>query len=46
MSTHVVTERGRVVGIVTITDLLELFGRGSDRRVVNGPATHSTGEQP
>jgi CBS domain-containing protein len=29
MSTHVVTERGRVVGIVTITDLLELLGRGN-----------------
>jgi CBS domain-containing protein len=29
----VVTERGRVVGIVTITDLLELLGRGSDRPV-------------
>lgn len=46
MSTHVVTERGRVVGIVTVTDVLELLGRGSDRRVVNGRATHSTGEQP
>jgi CBS domain-containing protein len=46
MSTHVVTERGRVVGIVTITDLLELLGRGGDRRVVNGRTTHSTGEQP
>ena len=29
----VVTEHGRVVGIVTITDLLELLGRGSDRPV-------------
>ena len=29
----VVTERGRVVGIVTVTDLLELLGRGSDRPV-------------
>lgn len=46
MSTHVVMERGRVVGIVTITDLLELLGRGSDRRVVNGRVRHSTGEQP
>ena len=45
MSTHIVTERGRVVGIVTITDLLELLGRGSDRRVVNVRATHLTGEQ-
>ena len=46
MSTHVATERGRVVGIVTVMDVLELLGRGSDRRVVNGRATHSTGEQP
>jgi CBS domain-containing protein len=29
----VVTERGRVVGIVTVADLLELLGRGSDRPV-------------
>jgi CBS domain-containing protein len=29
----VVTERGRFVGIVTITDLLELLGRGGDRPV-------------
>jgi predicted transcriptional regulator len=27
MSTHVVTERGRVVGIVTVMDVLELLGR-------------------
>jgi CBS domain-containing protein len=27
----VVTDRGRVVGIVTVADLLELFGRGADR---------------
>lgn len=27
----VVTNRGRVVGIVTVADLLELLGRGSDR---------------
>lgn len=27
----VVTERGRVVGIITVADLLELLGRGSDR---------------
>ena len=66
----VVRERGRVVGIVTVTDLLELLGRGSDRpvttrhtmdaqaphpasetrdsdrRVVTGRTTDSTGEQP
>lgn len=30
----VVTERGRVVGIVTVADLLELLGRGSDRPVI------------
>ena len=29
----VVTNRGRVVGIVTVADLLELLGRGSDRPV-------------
>ncbi len=46
MSTHVFTERGRDVGIVTITDLLELLGRGSDRRVVKGRARYSTGGQP
>jgi acetoin utilization protein AcuB len=27
----VVTDRGRVVGIVTVADLLELLGRGADR---------------
>lgn len=30
----VVTERSRVVGIVTVADLLELIGRGLDRSVV------------
>jgi CBS domain-containing protein len=30
----VVTDRGRVVGIVTVADLLELLGRGSERPVV------------
>ena len=29
----VVTNRGRVIGIVTVADLLELLGRGSDRSV-------------
>jgi CBS domain-containing protein len=29
----VVTDRGRVVGIVTVADLLELLGRGSERPV-------------
>jgi CBS domain-containing protein len=29
----VVTDRGRVVGIVTVADLLELLGRGADRSV-------------
>ena len=27
-----VVERGKLVGIVTVTDLLELLGRGADRR--------------
>jgi CBS domain-containing protein len=31
----VVTDRGRVVGIVTAADLLELLGRGSDRPVAS-----------
>jgi CBS domain-containing protein len=31
----VVTDRGRVVGIVTAADLLELIGRGSDRPVTS-----------
>ena len=30
----VVTDRGRVVGIVTVADLLELLGRGADRPVI------------
>jgi CBS domain-containing protein len=29
----VVTEAGRAIGIITITDLLELLGRGLDRPV-------------
>ena len=29
----VVTDRGRVVGIVTVADLLEILGRGGDRPV-------------
>ena len=33
----VVTDRGRVVGIVTVADLLDLLGRGADR-----PATPAT----
>jgi acetoin utilization protein AcuB len=36
----VVTDRGRVVGIVTVADLLELLGRGRDRPVT--PATRWT----
>jgi acetoin utilization protein AcuB len=31
----VVTDRARVVGIVTVADLLELLGRGSDRPVAS-----------
>jgi CBS domain-containing protein len=31
----VVTDRDRVVGIVTVADLLELLGRGSDRPVTS-----------
>ena len=29
----VVTDRGRIAGIVTVADLLELLGRGADRSV-------------
>jgi CBS domain-containing protein len=32
----VVMERGRVVGILTVSDLLELLGRGADRSVERG----------